>query len=66
METKNFESSKKEILKRAKEANACSSQYGRAYKQESIDRCEVSGEILMGGNTFISIVNLQGYSKSYR
>ena len=37
-----------------------------AYKHESIDRCEVSGEILMGCNTFISIVNLQGYSKSYR
>ena len=36
METKNFESSKNEILKRAKEANACSSQYGRAYKADSV------------------------------
>ena len=36
METKNFESSKNEILKRAKEANACSDQYGRAYKADSV------------------------------
>ena len=36
MKTKNFESSKNEILKRAKEANACSSQYGRAYKADSV------------------------------
>ena len=36
MKTKNFESSKNEILKRAKEANACSSQYDRAYKADSV------------------------------
>ena len=35
METKNFESSKKEILRRAKEADACSGQYSRAYKSEN-------------------------------
>ena len=35
METKNFESSKKEILRRAKKADACSGQYSRAYKSEN-------------------------------
>ena len=35
METKNFESSKKDILRRAKKADACSGQYSRAYKSEN-------------------------------
>ena len=35
MET-NFEAIKSEILRRAKEAQACTEQYGRAYKSETI------------------------------
>ena len=42
METKNFESSKNEILKRAKEANACSSQYDRAYKADNVTTLDSS------------------------
>lgn len=38
----NFNSIKDEILRRAKEAHACTAQYGRAYKAESLQElCEV-------------------------
>ena len=32
---------------------------------QSIDRCEYSGEILSGGNTYIFVYGLDGYSKSF-
>ena len=42
MNETNFEAIKAEILKRAKEAHACSEQYGRAYKSQTLQElCNV-------------------------
>ena len=42
MNEPNFEAIKAEILKRAKEAHACSEQYGRAYKSQTLrELCNV-------------------------
>ena len=42
MNETNFEAIKAEILKRAKEAHACSEQYGRAYKSQTLQElCDV-------------------------
>lgn len=49
MNETNFEAIKAEILKRAKEAHACSEQYGRAYKSQTLQElCDVIKDNFIG------------------